>query len=87
MEIIFFPLVAIFLTYILITRSRINSKWKKAPILSDYMLKHPDCKTSNGLKCAQCGSISIKNWGLLAHNDKRRILSFNHCGTELYRSQ
>lgn len=58
----------------------------KTLTLAEYLRQHPQCKTKNGIKCAVCGSSSIKNWGVEGANDHRRIFLCNHCNTRLYRS-
>jgi len=60
--------------------------WKNLPTLEGYRKAHPDCMTNRGIKCNQCGSPSIKNWGLRHANDERRQHICNHCNTTLYRS-
>ncbi len=61
-------------------------RWRARPTMEQYVAEHPGCKTSNGVKCATCGSGSIKNWGVSSPNDTRRLFICNHCGQNLYRS-
>lgn len=60
--------------------------WKSLPTLEQYLIAHPDCRTNRGIKCSQCGSSSIKNWGVDHADDGRRKHICNHCNTTLYRS-
>lgn len=50
----------------------------------EYRKMHPDCKS--GIKCHNCGSKSIKNWGRQHANDSERLFICNHCNTTLYRN-
>jgi hypothetical protein len=54
--------------------------------LEQYCRKHPECKTGHGIKCAACGSKSIKNWGVDGADDARRVFICNHCNARLYKS-
>jgi hypothetical protein len=65
---------------------RAHEGWKSHPTMEQYLAEHPECKTARGLKCAKCGSGSIKNWGLSRSDDSRRLFICNHCGKTLYRS-
>lgn len=56
------------------------------PTLKNYLKSYPNCHTGNGIKCCNCGSRSIKNWGLSNANSFFRIHICNHCGVGLYRS-
>lgn len=42
-----------------------NSDWLSHPTMEKYVTDNPECKTSQGLKCAKCGAKSIKNWGFM----------------------
>lgn len=61
-------------------------RWQKIPTLNQYVFHNPECKTNRGIKCRNCNSMSIKNWGQKNANDNRRIFICNHCGNHLYRS-
>lgn len=80
--------VGIYLTYLALTRSarQIRRLTKDTLTLQQYLAKYPECKTSHGIKCAACGSASIKNWGLAEATDARRLFICNHCNARLYRS-
>ncbi|MGD9625308.1 MAG: hypothetical protein AB7U51_11685 [Arcobacter sp.] len=54
--------------------------------LKDYVKKYPNCNTGNGIKCCNCGSKSIRNWGISHANSFFRVHICNHCGVALYRS-
>lgn len=61
--------------------------WAAIPILSDYIAQHPDCETTNGIKCANCNSGSIQEKGLASEQDARRTFTCNHCEAVLYRNE
>jgi DNA-directed RNA polymerase subunit RPC12/RpoP len=66
-------------------RDEANDQWKSLPFLDEYLAQHPECKTPNGVRCRNCGSKSIKNWGLFnAHSEERKFIC-NSCGMDLYR--
>jgi len=67
----------------LITQRR---QWGRLPTLENYLAEHPDCRTGAGIKCASCGSKSIRNWGLSSATDSLRTFICNSCGRSLYRS-
>jgi hypothetical protein len=60
--------------------------WASIPTLPDFIAQHPDCKTDNGIKCANCSSGSIKEKGLASEHDARRTFICSHCEVVLYRS-
>lgn len=78
----------IYAAYWFLTRSARQTRQlvKETLTLQQYLAKYPACATSNGVKCAACGSNSIKNWGLSGATDPRRLFLCNHCNTRLYRS-
>jgi DNA-directed RNA polymerase subunit RPC12/RpoP len=57
------------------------------PTLEEYLQKHPNCETGSGIKCANCGSKSIRSLGVTGANDARRRHSCNHCGVVLYKTR
>lgn len=84
MTIPFFPLAVVI--FIVGGHLAIHLRWRSLPPLDTYLRAHPHCRTGDGIKCAFCGSKSIRNWGVLAANDPRRSFACNSCGTKLYRS-
>lgn len=56
------------------------------PTLDEYIKDNPQCFTGNGIKCFNCGSKSIRNWGQYGPNSSFRVHICNHCGLHLYRS-
>lgn len=72
--------------FIVYSHMRVHRGWKSHPTMEQYLAEHPECKSERGLKCAKCGSGSIKNWGLNGSADSRRLFICNHCGANLYRS-
>lgn len=85
-------LLCVFAAIVLYVRYRIRRgkeeerRLKAIPTLEQYLKKHPDCKTSRGIKCYRCNAGSIRNWGYENGHDLRRLFKCNHCGTTLYRS-
>lgn len=65
---------------------KIGSFYFNKPTLEEYIKDNPQCYTGNGIKCVNCGSKSIRNWGALSANSPYRTHICNHCGTHLYRS-
>lgn len=61
-------------------------RWLSIPTLYTYLADNPECETKRGVRCAQCGAGSIRNWGVSGANSSRRKFSCNHCGTVLYRN-
>lgn len=80
-----FVILLVFIGVIVISH-RTYLLWKRLPTLEQYLQAHPNCRTDRGIKCSQCGSSSIKNWGLDKADDGRRKHICNHCNTTLYRS-
>ena len=56
------------------------------PTLNEYVKEYPHCNTGNGIKCVNCGSKSIRNWGKFGANGSFRVHICNHCCWHLYRS-
>lgn len=61
-------------------------RWKKTPTLREYLAENPECRTQRGIRCNQCNSGSIKNWGIDGAKSSRRQFICNHCNTLLYRN-
>jgi hypothetical protein len=53
---------------------------------NEYIKENPQCNTGNGIKCFNCGSKSIRNWGKFGANSSFRVHICNHCGLHLYKS-
>lgn len=60
--------------------------WASMPTLSDYIDGHPDCRTADGIRCANCRSGDITEKGLAGERDARRVFVCADCGASLYRS-
>jgi hypothetical protein len=86
MEVLFgiFPFVAIF-SFIAWMAIVPVKKWLALPTLSEYLAENPQAKSGRGISCAHCGSSSLRNWGVLNPNDRRRIIRCNQCDQALYR--
>lgn len=52
----------------------------------EYAKENPGCKTAHGYSCNQCGSRSIRNWGLHNSLSSSRVFICNHCNAHLYRN-
>ncbi|WP_017445436.1 hypothetical protein [Gayadomonas joobiniege] len=50
-----------------------------------YCQKNKNVVTADQISCRDCGSESIKEWGLTRRNDNKRVYSCNCCGRILYR--
>lgn len=80
---IFMLAVFLFIVVVLITQ---YSRYRGLPTMQEYLSRHPECRTARGLKCFQCSSQSIRNWGLQNAHSSSRVHICNHCGTKLYRT-
>lgn len=80
----FFMLIVII--GILFFISKIHRSYLDMPTLDEYLKENPQCKTGNGIKCFNCGSKSIRNWGEYGPDSSYRVHICNHCGLHLYRS-
>jgi hypothetical protein len=74
----------LFLIYYAVSKAR--REYLSMPTTHEYAKDSPSCKTSHGYSCNQCGSRSIRNWGVDGANDTNRVFICNHCGTHLYRN-
>lgn len=80
------PLVLLLVVGFLVYRHFTKPTWLDLPTLQAYVKAFPRCQTSQGMRCRQCGSGSIKNWGWKSADDARRMFICNHCGQILYRN-
>lgn len=73
---------------VLVVGYRIYNLWEyfTLPTLNKYLQNNPKCRTNSGIKCNNCGSKSIRNWGITHANSFLRMHNCNHCGITLYRS-
>ena len=60
--------------------------WKKWRTLNEYWATHPECKTSDGVKCYHCGLRNIRQRGYDQPHDHRRVHYCNQCNAGLYRT-
>jgi predicted SprT family Zn-dependent metalloprotease len=75
--------VVLFALYRLLTaRTR---EWKRLLTLSQYVTAYPSAKTAHGMRCCECGSSQLRNFGLDDALDNRRYVRCVHCDTVLYR--
>jgi hypothetical protein len=72
--------------FIFFIQNKNLESYYKLPKLEEYIQQNPKCATENGIKCVNCGSRSIKNWGLYKSNSKERLHICNHCNSTLYKS-
>ena len=52
-----------------------------------YLKRYPESFSDNQIKCRDCASTNIKEWGLLSRNDNKRVHSCQQCGQVLWRSE
>lgn len=72
MEIVFIFIMGIFIVlalgWVIISSlmedSELVVSWKKLPTVDQYLQQYPQCRTGRGMRCRECGSGSIQNWGL-----------------------
>lgn len=81
---VFFAIVG---TLIWVTLAKKHDDWERLPTREEYLAKNPGCSTPRGIRCAVCKGGSIKNWGLLDSESKKRSFICNGCGTALYRNE
>ncbi|MDP2243556.1 hypothetical protein [Pseudomonas sp.] len=68
-------------------RDRIHRGWLRLPVVDKYNQRNPLSRSGrNGSACCYCGSRSIRQLGLEARNDQRRVHACNHCNANLYRT-
>ncbi len=63
-------------------RERKHDAWLRFPSIEEYARK----TQLSRIQCWHCRSYSIRQYGLEARNDKRRIHACNQCNTNLYRT-
>jgi len=61
--------------------------WRALQTVKQYLGSNPACKTNNGIRCKQCNSSSIRNFGKDGVVSLKRTFVCNHCGTHLYRNE
>ncbi len=66
-----------------------DDDWHKLPMLSEYLEKHPECKTNDpeNAKCFHCGSDKVIFQPLTAHSDPRYKHVCLSCKKVLFRSK
>lgn len=66
---------------------RVHRGWLRLPVVDKYNERNQLNRSGrNGSVCCYCGSRSIRQFGLEARNDQRRIHSCNHCNANLYQT-
>ena len=70
--------------FYLVRRSYLRKK--KYPALDEYLKKNPDANRGAGIACINCGSKSIRSWGVNGRDDRKRLYNCNSCGADLYRT-
>lgn len=61
--------------------------WRALPTVNQYLNANPACRTNHGIRCIQCNSGSIRNFGKDGAVSLKRTFVCNHCGTHLYRNE
>ena len=62
------------------------NKWRGVCTIEEYLEKNSNCKSNNGISCCHCNSRSIRSWGVVDAEDRKRIHTCNHCNAQLYRT-
>lgn len=57
------------------------------PTLDQYLKKHPECRTKNGIECYVCNQTSFKNLDVEGTDKNKRRIVCSGCGKELYREK
>ena len=60
-------------------------KYRKLPIITEYLFKYPSCKLDEGVACYSCQSSKLVNRGLFYQTSKIRYYTCGICGTNLFR--
>ncbi|EWH11012.1 hypothetical protein DS2_05570 [Catenovulum agarivorans DS-2] len=60
--------------------------YRRIVIRSVYLQQHPNNTSESEVKCKDCGSEDIKEWGLLKRDDHKRVHSCSDCGQILFRT-
>lgn len=56
------------------------------PTYRNYVARHPEAATGDGVKCIHCGSANIRNRGYQGEQDRSRLHVCESCGRTLYRT-
>ncbi|PSU34918.1 hypothetical protein [Photobacterium lutimaris] len=66
-----------------------DDDWHKLPSLSEYLAKHPECKTEDpeSAKCYSCGSDKVIFQPLTSHEDPRYKHICLSCKKILFKSK
>lgn len=66
-----------------------DADWRKLPLLSEYLLKHPECKTDDdeNASCYNCKSDKVIFQPLTSHEDPRYKHICMNCKRILFRSK
>jgi hypothetical protein len=67
-------------------KKKIHDNWLRLPTVDSYYSWRRAHQQRNGCSCHRCESRSIRQFGLEARHDRRRIHACNHCNTHLYRT-
>lgn len=60
--------------------------YRRIVIRSVYLQQFQMDKAEQQVSCRDCGSLDIKEWGLLKRDDHKRVHSCNDCGQILFRT-
>lgn len=63
-------------------KKQTHENWLRWPSIEEYARRTQFSR----VQCWHCRSGSIRQYGLEAHNDQRRIHACNQCNTILYRT-
>jgi len=74
--------------YVFYSPRQVND-WRKLPLLAEYLLKHPECKTDDNenARCYHCESDKVIFQPLTTHVDPRYKHICLNCKRILFRSK
>jgi hypothetical protein len=63
-----------------------HRKWLSWPTLENYLSSYPTAHVNQEIRCCNCGSNHIRQYGWATKNDARRTHQCNKCNSGLYRT-
>ncbi|WP_022940551.1 hypothetical protein [Psychromonas hadalis] len=75
--------------YFVFYSPRQDEDWRKLPLLAEYLIQHPECKTDDdeNARCYHCESNKVLFQPLTTHADPRYKHICLNCKTILFRSK
>jgi predicted SprT family Zn-dependent metalloprotease len=81
---IFISIVFIFIIRATVLQQR---KFNVIPTFTEYKKQYPHCVTGRGIRCVNCGSVSIKSTLFSNVKQEKHIYNCGHCGVKLYKTE